>query len=86
MPVPLSTSAFYTLRVLHAHDFAKLWHHHNCLPSHTERRARAGEDPGVMSFKIIDFGHARLLGDKRGASLPGSPQMEKWYRRCRQRP
>ena len=36
-----------------------------------------------MSFKIIDFGHARLLGDKRGASLPGSPQMEKWYRRCR---
>ncbi len=42
----------------------------------------AGEDPAVMSFKIIDFGHARLLGDKRGASLPGSPQMEKWYRRC----
>ena len=43
----------------------------------------AGEDPTVMSFKIIDFGHARLLGDKPGASLPGSPQMEKWYRRCR---
>ena len=35
-----------------------------------------------MSFKVIDFGHARLIGDKPGAKLPGSPAMEKWYRRC----
>ena len=43
--------------------------------------AGAGEEAAVMSFKVIDFGHARLIGDKPGASLPGSPQMEKWYRR-----
>lgn len=35
----------------------------------------------VLQFKIIDMGHARLLGDKANQKLPAAPMFEKFYRR-----
>jgi hypothetical protein len=34
-----------------------------------------------LQFKIIDMGHARLLGHKTDHKLPQAPVMEKMYRR-----
>ena len=67
----------------HPFSFKTIASNHSHEPL-LQRRAvlRAGEEAAVMSFKVIDFGHARLIGDKPGAKLPGSPAMEKWYRRC----
>lgn len=41
-----------------------------------------GDDaPKQLKFKIIDFGHSRLLKDRSGQPLPEAPAMEHWYRR-----
>ena len=72
-PNLLSALPFYDT-VMSDHFHQPLLRHRALVP--------AGEEATVMSFKVIDFGHARLIGDKPGAKLPGSPAMEKWYRRC----
>lgn len=41
-----------------------------------------GDDkPRQLKFKIIDFGHSRLLKDRSGQPLPQAPALEHWYRR-----
>lgn len=58
-----------------------------------KRQMRHGDDSPVyfklpgekkakeLEFKIIDYGHARLVGNKTETQLPEPPAMEHWYRK-----